>query len=356
MDLAGYIDDNPPPAEPRRDYLGVSSLGHECFSWVFLTWRWCLLNSSSPKTMRILNDGTHIEERTLERLAMLPHVKLEGSQIGGEQFGGHVKWHVDNIISGLPDTNGRFVLEIKSANQARFRECERKGLQGWDVAYFAQVQYYIGALRELGNDDIESAILLVYNKNTSEFYSETIDFIPAVYESYKERAENLVYLNPVETDELTRAYTRSFYKAKNYMHADDYGVYFNDFTPREPNCRNCVFAKPRPDLDGNRWHCSLKKKHLDYQAQLAGCTSHLFIPLLVPGKVIDMQHDAITYKNNNGDTFVNSAIEGDRHYTSGELAFLTRHEFDFDKTDSTVKSLRSEFGPTRIHIETVSDD
>jgi hypothetical protein len=79
--------------------------------------------------------------------------------------------HIDGIVHGIPDAEGtRHLLEIKSSNDKRFKLLKGKGYRKWDSKYYAQVQVYMSLL------NLKRALVVVYNKDNSELYTERISF------------------------------------------------------------------------------------------------------------------------------------------------------------------------------------
>ena len=81
--------------------------------------------------------------------------------------------HIDGIIDfetpfGVPKSA---LLEIKTANARRFGELvEMDSYAAWSPGYAAQLQAYMMHL------PVEEALVVVYNKDTSELYHETVLF------------------------------------------------------------------------------------------------------------------------------------------------------------------------------------
>jgi len=342
------------PTRDNRAHLGGSLIPHDCPRWVWLTWHWSVAPITDPKRLRIFDDGHAIEAATIERMESFCSVETRpgGEQIGGSMTGtgGHVQFHLDNIISGIPGKPGRYLLEVKSASQTSFKKLLRvESYEEWNPQYFGQIQFYLGALGEQG-DELDGAFALIYNKNDGSYYSEFIEFDYAKWSGLKARA---LFLLEARTPP-DREYSRSFYKAKNFMSADDYGVYFQDLTPLRSNCRNCVFSRIKTDGDNGAWGCALHKKSLSYADQLAGCDRHLWIPELVPGELIEISREGASYESKRG-----SFTNGKDHLPSNEISFLTRTNphtekaYDFDALDQ-LRDIRKEFPNSDLSVEPIT--
>jgi CRISPR/Cas system-associated exonuclease Cas4 (RecB family) len=145
-------------AEPRRDYLGASIVGHECDRFL-----WYSIRPDVPRlhfranTLRRFEDGHRTEALVIDRLRRVPGVEVwdrqdDGNQIGGKLLAGRFGWHVDGVILGLlqsPKTP--HVLEVKATGEKKFKEFrdavvwlgEKQALQAWNPVYYAQAVIYM---------------------------------------------------------------------------------------------------------------------------------------------------------------------------------------------------------------------
>ena len=147
--------------EPRRSYLGASSLGHSCERAVWYGFHKPEI-ASPMKANGILavNDGHRSEALMTELLRAMPGIELQtdngqGHQIGFSDFGGKFAGHVDGIIKGIPLAPvTKHCWEHKSAGQKRFdaflkakKEHGSKGaLKAWDFKYYVQGILYMDYL------------------------------------------------------------------------------------------------------------------------------------------------------------------------------------------------------------------
>ena len=330
--LADLIDQHTVADPTEREHLGGSAIGHECARWVWLSWHWCLSRETDPRKIRIFEEGHRIEDATLERISRFCHLE---SAPGADQVSamiprthGHGKVHADNVITHVPGHESkRFLLECKSSNNRSYRALIRaESYVKWNPQYGAQLQLYIGSLRASGQD-IDAAVVVVFNKNDAEYYSERIEFNQDEYETLIDKAQWIVEQRPPPAP----AFSRSFYKAQNFMSADDYGVYFRDLTPRRPNCRNCAYGVADTSNANGTWQCLRDNVPVSYDKQLTGCDAHLWRPELVPGTATSKTRDTVVYDTPRGEL-----VNGQGGYTSAEIAFLTRthphtqKQYDFD--------------------------
>ena len=340
--LVSLSDDNSTPLS-RRHYLGASQIGKQCSRELFLNWRWCFPPINNSRLERIFELGHILEEQIanifkdkISGVDLITHEK--GKQIGSSFFGGHLQYHIDGLLN-TKTSSGLHLWECKSANQTRYKKLLREGYKKFSPEYHSQIMFYCGALKEQTELQISDEILVnVYNKNTSEIYSESIEFEPTIYEKLKDKAQWLLNLK----EPPVGAYRASDYQVKNFMSEEERGIYTGKFTPGSVNCRNCRFSKPdiKNTSDKAIWGCLKKKKLLSIKDQQKGCFEHQFIPGLVPGKLIN-DRDMVYQK---GDLiFTNSPASetGDDCFTSSEIAFLSRNNWDIDDTRN-LKELRTD--------------
>jgi|GEM_PF-2069525 len=346
----------------RRGYLGGSSLGKPCPRELWLQWRWCLPPLEGARLARIFALGHQLEDNIAEFIRKAPNVKLRtherSEQIGGSFFGGHLSYHIDGL---LDCADGTFLWECKSANSKRFNRLNKLGTQAreegktknlayddWDEVYGAQVHFYGGAMNEqYPEEELKGAYVTVYDKNTSAIYSEQMDFDPIIYNQLKDKAWWLLNLKAPPQG----AYSKSAYQVKNFMSDEERGIYLGEYTPLNPVCRTCKFSRPNLTDRKNRgqWGCTRTKKIIDYKQQLAGCLDHQWIPELVPAKHLGgnkfEKNDVVFYN-----VGANDPMENDNSYTSSEIAFLCRNEFDFDSNENLV-NIRTTFEAKNLKVE-----
>ena len=87
----------------RRGYLGGSSLGKDCPRQLWLDWRWCMPPLADARLARIFALGHQLEDNIADFIREAPKVKLRtherGEQIGGSFFGGHLRYHIDGLLT-----------------------------------------------------------------------------------------------------------------------------------------------------------------------------------------------------------------------------------------------------------------
>ena len=88
-------------AEPPRPHLGASVLGHPCDRWLWLSFRWAVIEKFSGRILRLFRRGQ------LEEDAVIADLESVGCRVSDRQrqvaFGSHVGGSIDGIIEGVPE-------------------------------------------------------------------------------------------------------------------------------------------------------------------------------------------------------------------------------------------------------------
>ena len=118
-------------SEPPRGYLGASILGKECDRELWYGFRWATTPEFSGRMYRLFQRGHDEELRVVSGLRDAGYevvdAKPDGSQYGGELFGGHFGFHIDGVIRGLPgDEKTWHLLEIKTHNERSYKATVKK--------------------------------------------------------------------------------------------------------------------------------------------------------------------------------------------------------------------------------------
>ena len=92
--------------EAPRPHLGASLLGHPCDRWLWLSFRWAVIEQFSGRILRLFDRGKREEEfviRNLRAVGVDVREDEDGKQFRVD-FGGHVGGSLDGIIeSGVPE-------------------------------------------------------------------------------------------------------------------------------------------------------------------------------------------------------------------------------------------------------------
>jgi len=169
-----------------RGYIGCSQIGHACDRYIWLNKYGQMTWEVSVRKQRIFERG-HLEEKRV--FALIEY--LEGITIDESQ-GWFLDEHLEGSCDGiLRDRNGeRYILEIKTMNDAAFRALKKYGLGKSNAIYWAQCQAYMHL------SGIPKTIFLAVNKNDESMYEELIAYDPLEAEGLMAKAQRI--------DQLTR--------------------------------------------------------------------------------------------------------------------------------------------------------
>jgi hypothetical protein len=190
----------------RREYLGASLLGEECTRRVYYEY-YFPKPIDDARRLRIFQVGNLFEDYVI-KLLKNAGIKVFTEDENEEQFGfiafdGKVAGHIDGVVKGIPESTKPHLLEIKSANDASFKQFKKSGVKKQSDRYYGQVQIYMGEM------NLEKCLFVIINKNTQELYFERIDYCIFEHKVCMNKAEEI--LNATEPPE--RAYNNSnFYR------------------------------------------------------------------------------------------------------------------------------------------------
>lgn len=172
--------------EPKRQYLGASSIGHECLRRI--QWDWRRPKMPQAKSQRIFWRGHTWEDYTAK---LFVHAGFDlrrgGSETGFDQAGGRFRGHCDGIFYAGPEIDGigyKCLWEAKALGEKSFRAIERDGLKKAKPEYAAQValyQAYLGLTEH-------PAIFTINNVSTGDLLHLLIPFDPEAAQHASDRA------------------------------------------------------------------------------------------------------------------------------------------------------------------------
>jgi hypothetical protein len=171
-----------------RDYIGASSIGSDCLRQIWYQYKGVQPESVPAKIRRTWAIGKRLEGLIIEWLF--------DAEIQVQVFASTLKSKIVPFFQGHIDAmvfiNGeKSILEIKTAKDASFNIFIKKGLKAWNPQYYAQVQSYIGMCRESEISElnrINSAYILVLNKDTSDISDELVLFDEDFYLELEDKA------------------------------------------------------------------------------------------------------------------------------------------------------------------------
>ena len=262
--------------EEPRGHLGVSTLGHPCDRWVWLSFRWAVIEHFPGRILRLFRRGQREEETIIKDLRAIGitinHTCLDADGQSRVDFGCHVSGSIDGIIeSGVPTAEKtRHIAEFKTHSLKSFRELQKIGVKAAKPIHWWQMQGYM-----LGTG-IERALYVAVCKDNDEMYTERVYFDKEKAEALIKRGHRLALLErmpePLSADPSW--YQCKFCAAYDFCH--------KTHCIREVNCRTCAHVTP---TQKGAWMCALSgDEPIREDEQLLGCPRHVLHFDLVPWK------------------------------------------------------------------------
>lgn len=272
--IAALIDESMPQDKPRP-HLGCSLLGHHCDRYLWLHFRWAVIEKFSGRMLRLFRRGQNEESTVVSDLQRLG-VTLQhtGSDQHRVDFGSHVSGSIDGIITGgLPGKEkSQAVLEIKTHSDKSFKELKEKGVEKSKPQHFVQMMLY------MKGTNLKRALYYAVNKNTDEIYTEWLHYDEDVANKYLERGKRIALSDrmppPCSTDPSW--YQCKWCPAHSFCHTTH--------LTKEVNCRTCALSTAMPD---STWKCEKYGATIPVEAQHEGCEGHVLHPDLVPFERIE---------------------------------------------------------------------
>lgn len=289
--------------EKPRCYLGMSSIGEECWRYLWYGFRQAYKKAPKAFLTKCAERGHRAEELQAERLRMVDGVNLltkdaSGQQIAYSDIDGHFRGHCDGVIDGLlqaPKT--KHIWEHKEKEQKFVNEFnkikaelgEKQALKKWSPVYYAQGVLYMffGGLSR--------HYLTVTVPGGREAYSARTESNEVYALQLRNKAKRIVYSNEAfEKIGNAELFKCKMCDARQVCHGGQMA---------ERGCRTCLHSSP---IDNGQWRCERFGRNLTFDEQLAGCPAHLYLPALVPGEILSTTESSVTYKLSNGNIFVDS--------------------------------------------------
>ena len=275
-----------------RPHLGCSRIGAQCSRALWYEFRWATRPDFEGRMLRLFETGHREEPRLIANLRAIGVQVHELSPETGKQWvlshGAHIGGSMDGAAVGVPEAPATWhVLEFKTHSEKSFNALKSKKVQHAKPEHFAQMQLYMKL------SGMTRALYLAVNKNTDELYAERINYDADTAARLLEKAEKIVSASraPEGVSKDPSFFMCRFCSQSAVCHKDKFA---------ETNCRTCLHSTA--DADG--WHCAKHDKRLEESEQRLGCASHLFIPDMVPGEQTDAGEDWVSYKLQDGSTYV----------------------------------------------------
>lgn len=260
-----------------RPHMGCSMLGHPCERWLWLSYRWAVIERFDGRFLRLFQRGQREEAVVIADLESIgvEFMRSKDGQFRVDFGGGPVSGSVDAVISGgLPGREDeKFIVEIKTHNRKSFDALAKIGVKKAKFQHWVQMQLYM-----LGSD-IHNALYVAVCKDSDDIYTEIIDFDEEKAVYYFNRGTRIALdanmPPPLSSDP-------SWYECK-WCAAHDFC--HTSRQTAQVNCRTCGHASPGQEgfYCGHHGGGAIP---LDFQR--TGCESHILHRDLVPWPLLQV--------------------------------------------------------------------
>ncbi len=185
--------------EPRRKYLGMSSIGDSCSRKLWYRFHTDHQEKFDALTLRRFEDGHRTEELVVSWFKMLPGIEIHpfdnsGNQFSVSDFNGKFSGHLDGAIRGLYQAPKTWhVFEVKCTNEKNFEKLkglvfrnEKTALREWSKTYFAQAIMY------MHYTGMDRHYLVCTTPGGRELTSVRTEADPAFAEALRMKAERII--------------------------------------------------------------------------------------------------------------------------------------------------------------------
>lgn len=248
-------------AESPRYHLGASMLGHHCDRWLWLSFRWAIIERFSGRMLRLFRRGQMEEDVIASDLRAIGCDLVTHDENGRQlrvDFGCHVSGSMDGVIlSGLPESpNKPHVIEMKTHSLKSFNDLSKTGVQQSKPMHYIQMQAY------MHGTGVDRAFYYAVCKDNDEIYTERVRYDKAEAERYISRGKRIAVAErmpePCSVDPTW--YKCRLCPAHGFCHKKEQIT--------EQNCRTCAHSAPQDD---GTWHCMAWCSAIPNNAQKAGC-------------------------------------------------------------------------------------
>jgi len=288
-------------AERPRLHMGCSTLGHPCDRWLWLSFRWAVVEKFEGRILRLFRRG-HNEEAIIVSDLKAIGIDIRSSQ-ARVNFGSHVSGSLDGIIeSGVPEApKARHVAEFKTHAKKSFDDMVKNGVEKSKPMHYVQMQVY------MHGTDILRALYVAICKDDDRIYTERVRYNPEVAEKAIERGKRIALADrmpePLSADPSW--YQCRFCPAHSFCHKAE--------PTKFSNCRTCAHSTALAD---STWRCERHDADAipeDFQHE--GCDDHIIHPDLVPWDMIPSE-DGLSVMWKIGDRVIENGPGG---YKSREI-------------------------------------
>jgi hypothetical protein len=310
--IARQVDDHHANAQDAgfREHLGASVVGRPCERALWYSFHWVTPAHFDGRMLRLFRRGQNEEQIFVDDLEAIGIEVLADNPATGDQWrfsklNGHLGGSTDGFARNVGDYGDTpFILEMKTHGSKSFRKLELAEEKGeaspvlkCKPEHWVQMQLYMGW------QGFAHALYLAVNKDTDALYIEVVDFDQAGFDHAMAKAGRVLNATqpPNGVSDDPEYWLCRFCDHNETCHGERIAA---------ANCRTCAFSTP-VTTDGDPWVCERHTKPISGDDQRAGCSSHLFIPDLVPGTALDHFDNAagVMVYQVNGESFRNGPRE-----------------------------------------------
>lgn len=314
--------------EKPRGHFGLSHAGHPCERWLWLSFRWAVIEKHPGRILRLFRRGQNEEAQVVSDLTAADlRIRFTGAQQKRVVASALVSGSMDGLIeSGVPEAPKKaHILEVKTMNDKAFKDIQKNGLERSKPVYWIQCQVYMHL-----SFPVDRALFIAVNKNTDELYIERVKLDKKTAEYYLERAKRISTAeripDPISTEPAW--YQCKFCAAWNQCHGAG--------LTKEVNCRTCAHSTPDPKRG---WICTRwNNEEIPEDAQRTGCRSHVLHPDLVPWEMGEAADEWTAVYKIEGKEVKN----GENGYSSREILTMVEKGIEFNVDG--VDAVRGVFG------------
>ena len=240
--VVALIDEsfNQAEEEKARRYIGASVVGNDCNAYLQLSLRGFPNDPAMPRLKRIFKAGHEIEEWVVADMrqagVQISEIDEEtGKQFRREWLGGHVVCNADGRIDD-PE-QGEAIVEIKSMNDASHKKFVNYGVKVSHRHYYRQMQMLMAMF------GIGQAFFIAYNKNTSAYHAQVVEFDQAEWDWLHTRIQFVLDggANRIADDITDWRCKGCFKRSACYQ-----------LIEVKPECETCEHSTPNED---GTWNC-----------------------------------------------------------------------------------------------------
>ena len=255
--------ESPVHQQSKRDYLGMSVLGHECTRYLWFHFRWAFTEEFTDRQRRLFNRGHREEPAIIESLERIG-IKVHSEQKEFIAGFGHIRGHCDGICENVPEApKTPHLLEMKTMNDRNFKEMCKKGVKASKPVYFGQCQVGMRGYK------LSRTLFVAVNKNDDAYYVERLREDKEIGDMLISRGTGVI-LSEVPAPKLYKPtwILSKWCGARDICHYDK---------PMDVNCRTCQYAEPAQEA---KWNCTKHGIELGHEDQELGCENHSYVEIV----------------------------------------------------------------------------